>query len=669
MVSVWELIAWGMWVALYGGIGAVIAAVLAKVLGWESAPRLFVGGVSAVAVGSFGWFLITSSAPAPGGGLDWVYLAMAGALMAVAGIYLAMGRLEEGGKHVLYAFLVVGLIAFAAAVGEGGVGPAGDLRVGLSLTETTLNSGEELGLTITVPGTASYPVQVSVSWGDNTSASTVVGVGGSATLTHIYVIADKAAQAFTITAHAIDSAGREGFNTVTVMVQNPGYCPYPWYLGFLCPLVSGVRWVVPGLDLVKLVSSPEFPTSEGDPIYEVYEAVLAVSLSVLGLYLALGLVFGAFEGGVVEVFKDCVTALILALIIPWVYNASVGVMNWVALSMTPWVDPLAPAAGIIATGLAIGYFVPAAANLASALIIIMMILSAVVVIRYVLILALIAGFPLVAVASIHPLFRGVLKHVMNLLAGLVIAGPLVAIFLRVLTVVTPGGELTLSITYPVVGVIVPNILSLFGAGVLGGVGEAVMGGVKKLAGGAVAGTTAGTVASKVVRVQAPATLTAGTSLKPVITPAAIKTSVREARLAKEVSDRASVAAGVRTLIEGAEAERRAGEALREAGLELSTLKTLPPQVVETLKAGVEPAGQATREIRVEPTKEAFKTLVSTLATQAWSQLRTNAKTFTVQLSQNLTQELGTRMPRTEARTKDSYVGENPVVSKKVYVRV
>ncbi|MGC8975399.1 MAG: hypothetical protein ACP5KB_04295, partial [Thermoprotei archaeon] len=184
-------------------------------------------------------------------------------------------------------------------------------------------------------------------------------------------------------------------------------------------------------------------------------------------------------------------------------------------------------------------------------------------------------------------------HVMNLLAGLVIAGPLVAIFLRVLTVVTPGGELTLSITYPVVGVIVPNILSLFGAGVLGGVGEAVMGGVKKLAGGAVAGTTAGTVASKVVRVQAPATLTAGTSLKPVITPAAIKTSVREARLAKEVSDRASVAAGVRTLIEGAEAERRAGEALREAGLELSTLKTLPPQVVETLKAGVEPAGQAT----------------------------------------------------------------------------
>ncbi|MGC8975398.1 MAG: hypothetical protein ACP5KB_04290 [Thermoprotei archaeon] len=72
---------------------------------------------------------------------------------------------------------------------------------------------------------------------------------------------------------------------------------------------------------------------------------------------------------------------------------------------------------------------------------------------------------------------------------------------------------------------------------------------------------------------------------------------------------------------------------------------------------------------MEPTKKAIKTFVNTLATQAWSQLRTNAKTFTVQLGQNLTQELGTRMPRTETRTKDSYVGGNPVVSKKVYVRV
>jgi len=32
MVSVWELIAWGMWVALYGGIGAVITAVVVSVL-------------------------------------------------------------------------------------------------------------------------------------------------------------------------------------------------------------------------------------------------------------------------------------------------------------------------------------------------------------------------------------------------------------------------------------------------------------------------------------------------------------------------------------------------------------------------------------------------------------------------------------------------------------
>lgn len=679
--TVWDLIGWGLWVAFHGGVGCVVVAVIAKMLGKEYAGKLFFSGLVALAIAAFGWTLVTAVAPTPTGQWDWVYLVMAGVLLAISGVYFALGRVEEGGRHFLYAFLVMGLMAFTVAVAGGGtVGPAGDLRVGLRLTATTVESSEELGLTITVFGTVAFPVQVSVAWGDNITTLAHIEGGGELSLTHTYIVSDRAAQAFTIAVHVRDSAGRTGFNTVTIMVQNTNYCPYPWYLGFMCSLVSGVRWVIPGLDLVKLVSSPEFPTTDEDPIYEIYEMVLATSMSALGLYLALGLAFRAFEGRVIEVFKDAVVALIFALIIPWVYNASVGVMNWVAFSTVPWIDPLAPAVGVIATGLAIGYFVPAAANLASALILIMTLLSAVVVIRYVLILTLITGFPLVAVASTHPLFRGVLRHIMTLLAGLIIAGPLVAVFLKILTIVTPGGELALSIAYPVVGVLVPNLLSVFGAGAIGGVGEAVVGSVRRLA-GVMGGATAGT-AVVARRVAGAPTLTHATSTAtvrvsaPIVTPAAVKTSLQEARLAKGVSEGIAVATPkLRAFMGSVDAEKRTVETVsKELGLDAGLAKALPPQHAEALREGVELGALATaqqamresytealREIKPpEPRAEAIKVFTKTLATYSWGQLRTNAGELVRQLTHSIAQELGVRVSSPKLRSEVvEWVGEEP----------
>ncbi len=695
-VAVWDLIKWGLWAGFYGGMACIIVAIVARMLGREYAGKLFVSGLMALVVAGFGWTLVMAVAPSPVGVWDWLYLAMAGALLAISSIYFALGKVEEGRRYFLYTFLVVGLMGLTTALTGGGfVDPAGDLRVELGLTTTTIESGKELGLTVTTSGTVTYPVRVTISWGDNTTDTILIGGGDEVTLTHTYTVSDRAAQAFTISVHTRDSAGRAGFNTVTVIVQNPGFCPYPWYLGFLCPLVSGVRWIVPGLDLVKLVSSPEFPISDDDPIYEIYETVLAVSMSALGLYLALGLAFGAFEGRVIEVFKDAVFALVLALILPWVYNASVGIMNWVAFSIVPTVDPLAPAVGVIATGLAIGYFVPAAANLASALIIIMMLLSAVVVIRYVLILTLIAGFPLVTVTSTHPLFRGMFRHVVTLMTGLVIAGPLVAIFLRILTIVTPGGELTLSIAYPVVGVIVPNLLSVFGAGAIGGLGEAVMGGMRRLVGTvggtAVAGAATGIVVThgKSVRVPTPALATAVTTavsptagtvvrtLRPVLTPAMIKESLQEARFGKEVSEGIAVATPeMRAFMESVDAEERAVEtAAKELGLNAGLVEALPPQHAEAVREGVElgvlaTAQQAMQRAYAEaqqalkppnPRMEAVKAFTRALTAQTWSQLRTNAGALTTQLAHNLAHELGVKVPSPKLRTEviEKVVEEEP----------
>ncbi|MEM4593046.1 MAG: hypothetical protein QW196_06555 [Sulfolobales archaeon] len=160
---------------------------------------------------------------------------------------------------------------------------------------------------------------------------------------------------------------------------------------------------------------PDFPKDPGNSIYGVYKKILAISMSSLGLHLALGLAFGAFEGRVVEVFKDAVLAL--ALLMLHIYNTSVGIMNSVSLMTTPWIDPIGGVATIVALDVAIGYFVPAVANLVGLLMITLVMLSAIVLVRYILVTAIVAAFPLIAVASVHPLFRGIMKHCLSLLSS------------------------------------------------------------------------------------------------------------------------------------------------------------------------------------------------------------------------------------------------------------
>lgn len=92
-------------------------------------------------------------------------------------------------------------------------------------------------------------------------------------------------------------------------------------------------------------------------------------------------------------------------------------MNSVSLMTTPWIDPIGGVATIVALDVAIGYFVPAVANLVGLLMITLVMLSAIVLVRYILVTAIVAAFPLIAVASVHPLFRGIMKHCLSLLSS------------------------------------------------------------------------------------------------------------------------------------------------------------------------------------------------------------------------------------------------------------
>ncbi|MEM4951944.1 MAG: hypothetical protein QXV81_06760 [Ignisphaera sp.] len=625
-MDIWMLISWGLWIAFYGGIGCLVAAVVSKVLG-RDASKLFLSGLSAVAVSVFGWGIVASLAPGMSGGWDWMYLALAGGLLAISGIYFAVGRIEEGGKYMFFAVLVVGAMVFAFALSTGDLEAGGGLRVRVKLSATTIESGKALELMVETDGVE--PMRyIIVDWGDG-EVSEVTGCSKSWWFTHVYRVDGEPAKAFTITVNASDAYGRKGYNIVNVMVQNPGWCPYPWYLRFMCGLVQGVKMVLPGLDLTKLVTNPEFPTDPGNSIYGVYQKILAISMSALGLYLALGLAFGAFEGRVVEVFKDAVLALALALLMPHIYNASVGIMNSVSLMITPWIDPTGGAAAIVALGVAIGYFVPAVANLAALLMTTLVLLSAIVLVRYILIITIVAAFPLIAVASIHPLFRGIMKHCLSLLSGLVIAGPLTAVFLRILSETVPGGGIVLSFIYPIVGGILPNVLSMFGAGAATAIGGAIVSSVGKV----VAARGKSTTSQQTTQMSPRTQVTKIARPAPIITPSMVKHAVGEARMRRKVF-----------------------ESLRE-------MQELGPGIVATME-GFDRARQIEQEAKqelVHPRWESFKEFTKTLASQSWRQLRTNLRSLQSEFYQGLKhlaeRELGVKLPESVRIGINSRAGE------------
>jgi len=121
VVEVWELVSWALWLSAVSGVGAMLAGVALSALGRaERGRQLLAGGLAAVLVSAFGWGLITSLYPTPPtADYSWVLYALAGATVAIAGVYLALGRFEEGARGLVAGLLIVGVGALAGALATG----------------------------------------------------------------------------------------------------------------------------------------------------------------------------------------------------------------------------------------------------------------------------------------------------------------------------------------------------------------------------------------------------------------------------------------------------------------------------------------------------------------------------------------------------------------------
>jgi len=376
---------------------------------------------------------------------------------------------------------------------------------------------------------------------------------------------------------------------------------------------------LPALDVQKLVECPLFPMDEGSPIHEIYTMILGVSMSALGLFLAFNLVWrvAGEEGllGIADSIKDAVIVVALVLLAPYVYNATAQALNTISYSLIGDIDVGCVLVWIFAQlglAIAIGYFVPFIANYGVFLAITLFLASLTVYVRYILILTLIAASPLLAVSYLHPGLRSMARHAVSLLAGLMIAGPIAAVFMVILSKTIPGQNIVFGILYPLIVGTLPTVLGTFGGGAASAIAGAVKTGVTSLVGaiagkGAQAATTAtgtGSTPSGVVKLNTPRTtvatktpaqtevapgvkaITIPVKPGPIITPATVKKSIQEAGMkgavAETLAEAREIGPGITFTLEGLEAYRKHAE-------ELAKEPEIHPKW-EAFKAGIKTLG-------------------------------------------------------------------------------
>jgi len=603
-----------------------------KVLGREGYERLLAGSLASMLILAFGWGLVQAlyGGVAPGLPYGWVFYAVSGILLVLSAIYLAIGR-AEGVSHLVAGLLVVGLGFFATSLATGvNIGAGGTISVTAIPSATTLNNGGTLNLTV-IPEGGEPPYNVTVSWGDGTNSTGVVGGNASISFTHSYSIpGNTPASSFSIRVDVVDSKGRSGWNILAVVVENQDYCPVGWPFGFLCTLYRAVTTILPAVDVQKLVENPIFPTSNDDPVYGLYQMILNVSMAALGLFLAFDIIWRSVNEGVLSIadsLKDAVVVVSMALLAPYVYNATAQALNTVSFQLIGQIDISWVLAWIflqLALGVVLGYFIPFLANYAVFLAVTLFLASVVVYVRYILITTLVAASPLIAVAYLHPALRGAVRHVVGLLAGLMLAGPIAAVFMVVMNLVVPGKNITFGILYPLIVGVLPSVLGVFGAGLvthLAGAFKAGIGALIGRAGGGSPQTTGGGTASiSPVQGQAPRVKLQAPRPGPIITPTTVRVARREAGMAKGVAA---------TLAES----RRIG-----------------PGITFTLQgpeAASKHAEELAKEPEVHPRWEAFKAGVKSLGSQAgkraWINIKTLAREYKGALKHHLGREFNVRL--------------------------
>ena len=465
---VWRIVSWLFWVGLAWCLGSLFAGAALFALGRrEHAQRLFAGSLAGLVLSLFGWGAVSGVVDAG----EWYLYALSASLLGLGVIRFARGDLVGGSWLAVGSILVLGLGAFASSLSQGVSEISGALLVSVSASPSQGYAPLNVTLHISISG-GSPPYTARIDWGDGEAVDIAIP-GGNVSASHTY----RAPGGYAVAVSITDSKGASATAYAPIGVQER-----PWWLSWPFnimtePIEAGLSTLSASLSapFYMLYTSPPYP----EELKRIYSSISDTALAGLGLFLTILIAWSIWSreepgGAIAESLKDAAFVLLVAATAVPLYEATASILNTVSTQIVSNINPAgfyAGAAALIGTGVVVGYFVPALANLSSAFVISLLIATAIAIIRYYMILAIVTAAPIIAVAWLHPGLRGAASAILSLLAGLMLSGPVAAVFIYIVFGLSQSlgiaGTAAFYLSAPIVVALAPQILTALSPGIMG----------------------------------------------------------------------------------------------------------------------------------------------------------------------------------------------------------
>lgn len=479
---------------LYGSIVLatvlIVYAIFLKSRGDERATKYLASGFIAIVIGVSGWTMIQAFVGSSqfmqvntGGTInsDVLYGLLIGACFVASVVYFATGKLEKGAWQLLGVFLLISvLLLIPEIVSIAGVDlsslSVGGFIVFVRANPASISPGQQTNIEISIQDDYPQGWNVNVSFGDG-SYKEFVTYDKQTTVQHTYT--------------------QEGSYGVTVLVKRVnqsvwgvGYCAvdvrtqtnvFGWIFSYVTPFLYKTFSPVINLFQTPIAYAYVIPLlNPNTSQYDLYNKILGFSLAAFLLYFIFNVVWAFFtkenvDTALIESLKESVAVLIVLLLAPYLYNLSAGILNAISMSIAYKIDIAPICAGIAAyagTALVVGYFAPYIASLMAMITMAYLTLVTLTAAKYWLTLSLIIVSPVLAVSYLHPAFKSAVRFYAGLLASLMLASPLSAVMLALITTLFPQnmyGTIAYTILSPFLVLLIPTGLSMSITGnVMGG---------------------------------------------------------------------------------------------------------------------------------------------------------------------------------------------------------
>ncbi len=483
--------------------GAVVFAcvslayyVYLKIIG-KSSVKPVLASLLAIIFGFSGWVLITSiTDPSKFLILDSntfkVYMLLVGACFVSSIIYFASGKFEAGAKKLLSAFLVIFFLMLIPAIFNTlGINPTdvliNDITVHVRADPPQLPTQGYSNIIVDIndPGGSGWDYIIKVDGNVVDSGSTssnhfersIFFSGGNKTVAH----------GVTVVVWRSDNAFIRGVGGTSVVVGEVNMPMTNWlFIG-----ASGLaNWVMDyigrGIN-TPLTWAYECPILGQNSVeMKVYGKVCGIALVAFVIYLAFNLVWKAFisekiDEGIIESLKEALMVLMIIVFAPYLYNLVAGILNTISSNIATDLNMGLIISGVVSMviiSIVSGFLVPFIADVGAMVFMCFMAFIGIAYAKYLIIDSIITVSPILAVSYLHPALRNTVRHFLGLLASLMLAGPIIAIMLYLISHPWGAqGSLALVLQY----FLAPFLVLLFPIGLTMGLTGNTMGGGTGLA--------------------------------------------------------------------------------------------------------------------------------------------------------------------------------------------